>query len=76
MEREFRLKDHTHSLSAHRWDFDEEKLLAEAVKKHGSKNWELVAKEMDTDRSPRMLYERWNERSSGCSPPRHRMHVW
>jgi hypothetical protein len=51
-----------------RWDFEEEKLLAAAVQKHGTKNWELVAKEMNTDRSPRMLYERWNERSSNPTP--------
>lgn len=46
-----------------RWDFEEEKVLAAAVRKHGRK-WELVANEMNTDRTPRMLYERWRERGS------------
>jgi len=46
-----------------RWDHDEEKLLYKAVQQHGTKNWDLVAKEINTDRSARMLYERWNERN-------------
>mmetsp|Transcript_20271 Transcript_20271/g.48994 ORF Transcript_20271/g.48994 Transcript_20271/m.48994 type:complete len:278 (-) Transcript_20271:61-894(-) len=52
--------------SHRRWDDVEERLLAEAIKMNGTKNWDKIGYEMQTDRTMKQLQDHWLERGKEC----------
>lgn len=49
-----------------RWDVDEERMLAFAIKTHGTKQWEKVQQHMCTERTIKQLSDHWLEKQEQC----------